>query len=87
MCVICPVSSNTMTEVEMVCVTEPAMAAAPGRGGREGGREGGRGRGELNNLCARSALVLHEQTRIAATRPVLTAVIPIASRLVGVLKT
>ena len=31
MCVICPVSSNTMTEVEMVCVTEPAMAAAPGR--------------------------------------------------------
>ena len=47
MCVICPVSSNTMTEVEMVCVTEPAMAAAPGRrrkrereGGKEGGREG-----------------------------------------------
>ena len=48
MCVICPVSSNTMTEVEMVCVTEPAMAAAPGRRrerGREGEREGGRERG------------------------------------------
>ena len=51
MCVICPVSSNTMTEVEMVCVTEPAMAAAPGRrrerereGRREGRREGGRER-------------------------------------------
>ena len=29
MCVICPVSSNTMTEVDMVCVTPPAMAAAP----------------------------------------------------------
>ena len=48
MCVICPVSSNTMTEVEMVCVTEPAMAAAPGRwreGERERGREGERERG------------------------------------------
>lgn len=39
MCVICPVSSNTMTEVDMVCVTDPAMAAAPGRRGRERGRE------------------------------------------------
>ena len=38
MCVIWPVSSKTMTEVEMVCVTAPAMAAAPG-GQRSG--EGG----------------------------------------------
>lgn len=30
MWVICPVSSNTMTDVEIVCVTAPAMAAAPG---------------------------------------------------------
>lgn len=29
MCVICPVSSNTMTDVDMVCVTPPAIAAAP----------------------------------------------------------
>ena len=54
MCVICPVSSKTMTEVDMVCVTDPAMAAAPGRKGRgkggkvsrrEGGRKGGKERG------------------------------------------
>ena len=50
MCVICPVSSNTMTEVDMVCVTDPAMAAAPGRKGRGKGRkerqrEGGEERG------------------------------------------
>ena len=29
MCVICPVSSNTITEVDMVWVTPPAIAAAP----------------------------------------------------------
>ena len=29
MCVICPVSSKTITEVEIVCVTAPAIAAAP----------------------------------------------------------
>ena len=29
MCVICPVSSNTITDVEMVCVTAADMAAAP----------------------------------------------------------
>jgi len=47
MCVICPVSSNTMTEVDMVCVTDPAMAAAPGRrGGGEGEREEGRREGQ-----------------------------------------
>ena len=28
-CVICPVSSNTITDVDIVCVTPPAMAAAP----------------------------------------------------------
>ena len=29
MCVICPVSSKTITDVEIVWVTEPAIAAAP----------------------------------------------------------
>ena len=29
MCVICPVSSNTITDVEMVCVTAADIAAAP----------------------------------------------------------
>ena len=29
MCVICPVSSNMITEVDMVWVTPPAIAAAP----------------------------------------------------------
>ena len=29
MCVICPVSSKTMTDVDIVCVTPPAIAAAP----------------------------------------------------------
>lgn len=29
MCVICPVNSNTMTDVDIVCVTPPAIAAAP----------------------------------------------------------
>lgn len=29
MCDICPVSSNTITEVEIVCVTLPDKAAAP----------------------------------------------------------
>ena len=37
MWVIWPVSSNTMTDVEMVWVTPPAMAAAPAGGGAVGG--------------------------------------------------
>lgn len=54
-CVICPVSSNTMTEVDIVCVTDPANAAAPEKTQKNnkkinfsvqllsGGEEGGKG--------------------------------------------
>ena len=41
MWVICPVSSNTMTEVEIVCVTAPAIAAAPTTVGRNNNYGGG----------------------------------------------
>src|SRR4029434_9721543 len=39
MCEICPVSSNTITAVDTVCVTAPDSAAAPGERERERGRE------------------------------------------------